>query len=63
MPRVDSKKIAGILTGEIESQKYAVGSTLPTRHALAKQFGVARGTVDSAVRELGRRGLILRLAW
>ncbi len=55
----DAKKIARILISEIESQKYAVGSTLPTRHELADKFGVARGTVDCAVRELGRRGLVV----
>lgn len=59
MIRPDAKKIARILAGEIETQKYAVGSTLPTRHDLAERFGVARGTVDSAVRELGRRGMIV----
>lgn len=55
----DSKKIASILAGEIESQKYAVGSTLPTRHELSQKFGVARGTVDCAVRELGQRGMVV----
>ena len=54
----DSKKIARILADEIESNHYAVGSALPTRYALAKQFGVARGTVDCAVRELGQRGMV-----
>lgn len=54
----DAKKIARILAGEIESSHYPIGSALPTRYALAERFGVSRGTVDSAVRELGLRGMI-----
>jgi len=54
----NSKKIARILAHEIESVKYPIGSTLPTRYALAERFGVARGTVDRAVSELCERGLV-----
>lgn len=58
MTHHNAKKIACILAGEIESQKYAIGSTLPTRHELAEKFNVARGTIDCAVRELGLRGMV-----
>ncbi len=58
MQSPDAKKIARILANEIESMKYSIGSTLPTRFVLAQRFGVARGTVDRAVRELCERGLV-----
>ncbi len=58
MKSPDAKKIARILAGEIESSHYTVGSALPTRYALAQRFGVSRGTVDSAVKELSLRGMI-----
>ncbi|MGC4952996.1 winged helix-turn-helix domain-containing protein [Actinomadura citrea] len=42
---------AAITTGELEP-----GARLPGTHALAEHFGVARQTVQNAIRNLGEEG-------
>jgi len=58
MPHVDAKEITDTLIREIDAHIHPIGSCLPTRQELAKRFGVARGTVDRAVRNLDRRGMV-----
>ena len=43
---------------KLEAGKYQIGTVLPSRTILAKQYGVARATIDNAVRNLSNRGMI-----
>jgi DNA-binding GntR family transcriptional regulator len=52
------QEIASHLAARIISGKYPVGSHLPTGPMLAEQYGVVRGTVQRALAELARDGVI-----
>src|SRR4051812_12146464 len=52
------QRILTDIVGRIDCADLVPGDYLPTRADLAKQFDVARATVDKALAELGRRGLI-----
>ncbi len=51
-------RILADITGQIERADLRPGDALPTRVDLAKQYDVARATVDKALAELSRSGLI-----
>ena len=52
------QRIVGDLEGRIERSDLRPGDLLPTRAELAREFDAARATVDKALAELSRRGLI-----
>ncbi len=52
------QRIADDLRAQIESGEYPVGSQLPSKAALKQRYQVAQNTVDGALRELIREGLI-----
>ena len=52
------QRILSDLEGRIERAELAPGDLLPTRADLAETYEVARATVDKALGELSRRGLI-----
>ena len=49
------------LTRDIRSGRYAVGAALPSETALVRRFGVSRITVQRALRDLERDGLIRKI--
>jgi len=51
-------RILADISGQIERADLRPGDALPTRMDLAKQYDVARATVDKALAELSRSGLI-----
>lgn len=51
--------IAEAIRSWIRSGKYKVGDSIATTGELAEQFGVARGTINEALRELSNQGVIL----
>ncbi len=51
--------IAETIRSWIRSGKYKVGDSIATTGELAEQFGVARGTINEALRELSSQGVIL----
>lgn len=51
-------QIAAHLKGLIQSGKFGPGDRLPTERQLGEEFGVARGTVREATRELQHQGLL-----
>jgi len=53
-----SSRILTDIAGQIDRADLRPGDVLPTRVELAKQYEVARATVDKALAELARRGLI-----
>ncbi|MEU9786150.1 GntR family transcriptional regulator [Streptomyces phaeochromogenes] len=53
-----SRRIAADLRNGIESGKYPQGSKLPSQRDLAKLYGVARNTVDEALKLLGQQGIV-----
>jgi len=53
-----SGQIAAELRNAIESGAYPPGSKLPSQRDLSRKYGVARNTVDEALKTLGRQGLI-----
>jgi DNA-binding LacI/PurR family transcriptional regulator len=52
------QRILSDIEGRIEREDLRKGDLLPTRADLAKQYDAARATVDKALAELSRRGLI-----
>lgn len=52
----DKIKIA--LTEAIDRGEFAPGSRLPSRHQLMKRFGIARATIDKALSDMARLGLV-----
>ena len=54
------QKISDELIEAIGSDKFAVGSTLPTEHELARRFNVSRGTITVALGRLEELGLVYR---
>lgn len=53
-------QLARTLLNEITSEKYPIGSYLPTELELCDQFGVSRFTVRQAMQELVQQGLLVR---
>jgi len=53
-------QLAQTLLNEIESERYPVGSLLPTEYELCDQFGVSRSTAREAVKRLVQLGLVIR---
>ena len=54
--------VAQALIDDILSGRYPVGATLPTEHALCKQFDISRHTAREAIRRLQALGLVTRRA-
>lgn len=54
------KKVAAALLGRITDRSIAAGERLPPEMELARQFGVHRGTVREALRELETNGVLKR---
>lgn len=54
--------VAEALIEDILSGRYPVGATLPTEHALCKQFDISRHTTREAIRRLQNLGLVTRRA-
>jgi 5'-deoxynucleotidase YfbR-like HD superfamily hydrolase len=57
-PRRPYAKVAGSIRAAILSGELEPGSQLPTVAQLAELFGVAKGTVDSAIRSLRDEGFV-----
>jgi GntR family transcriptional regulator, arabinose operon transcriptional repressor len=55
-----ANQAASRLREEIRGGKYAVGQRLMDEHALARQFGISRGTVRQALKVLREERLIVR---
>lgn len=55
-----STDIAGALRKQIASARFALNERLPPERLLAEQFGVARGTVREALRQLEETGFVSR---
>lgn len=55
-----SADIAGTLRKQIASARFALNERLPPERLLAEQFGVARGTVREALRQLEETGFVQR---
>jgi len=51
--------IAETIRGWIESGRYQVGDTIASIDELSTEFGVARGTIQEALRELSDRAIII----
>jgi DNA-binding GntR family transcriptional regulator len=54
------QQLAEILTHDIESGRYPVGSLLPPEKDLAEQYDMSRHTVREAIRKLADMGMIVR---
>lgn len=54
------KKVAAALLGRITDRSISAGERLPPEMELARQFGVHRGTVREALRELETNGVLKR---
>ena len=54
------QQIKNFLAGEIQAGRWREGDLVPSEHELLRQFGVARMTVNRAVRELVVEGLLRR---
>src|SRR5690349_21858161 len=52
------QQVADDLRAKISSGKYPVGDRLPTKPALMKHYGIALGTLDRAIEELRKAGLV-----
>jgi len=57
-----SSDIAGALRKQIETERFALNDRLPPERVLAERFGVARGTVREALKQLELGGLVERRA-
>lgn len=51
-------QLADLLAARIEAGEYRPGDPLPSESTLQQEYGLARGTVRSAVRLLRERGLV-----
>lgn len=58
-PQAPKFQIADDIVGAIRSGTYAAGDPLPSYKALATDYGVAIGTVQSAIAVLRERGIIV----
>ena len=58
-PQAPKFQIADDLVAAIRSGKYAPGDPLPSYKALADDYGVAIGTVQSAIAVLRERGVVV----
>lgn len=58
-PRPPYAQVADHLLLAIEAGEYPLGARLPSGRDLAKQFGVALGTVQHAVNDLKSRGVLV----
>lgn len=54
-------RVANVLTREIKSGRFPVGSFLPTEAQLGQRFDVSRITVREALRQLEELGLIVKV--
>lgn len=54
-------RVANVLTREIRSGRFPIGSFLPTEAQLGKRFEVSRITVREALRRLEEMGLIVKV--
>src|SRR6186997_3472238 len=54
------RKVASALLGRITDRSISAGERLPPEIELARQFGVHRGTVREALRELETNGVLKR---
>src|SRR6478752_7966347 len=54
------RKVAAALLGRITDRTISAGERLPPETELARQFGVHRGTVREALRELQTNGVLKR---
>lgn len=52
-------QLADLLAGMIERGELAAGQPLPSETTLRQEYGLARGTVRSAIRVLRERGLVV----
>lgn len=58
--RMTFRAIKDEITRRIGDRMWEPGGRIPSEHALAIEFGVARGTVNRALQELARAGLVER---
>jgi DNA-binding GntR family transcriptional regulator len=54
------ERVRDHLRPQIEQNKFAPGERLPTHAELAKQFRINKMTVNRAMRELARQGLVVQ---
>jgi len=59
---MNAADIAGALRRQIASARFARNDRLPPERSLAEQFGVARGTVREALKQLEQAGFVQRRA-
>ncbi|MFC7403674.1 GntR family transcriptional regulator [Georgenia alba] len=59
-PLAAHARIRGDLERAIRAGQYPAGSTIPTERVLAEQYGVSRATVQRAVTDMARAGLVVR---
>lgn len=59
---MNAADIAGALRKQIASARFAQNDRLPPERTLAEQFGVARGTVREALKQLEESGFVERRA-
>jgi GntR family uxuAB operon transcriptional repressor len=59
---MNSADIAGTLRKQIAAARYSRNDRLPPERSLAEQFGVARGTVREALKQLEEWGFVRRRA-
>lgn len=57
---MNAADIAGALRRQIASARFVQNDRLPPERALAEQFGVARGTVREALKQLEESGFVAR---
>lgn len=57
---ISSTDIAGALRKQIATARFVLNERLPPERLLAEQFGVARGTVREALRQLEETGFVSR---
>src|SRR6266540_807817 len=58
-PRPPYQQVANALRAAILTKKYAPGDQLPSGHELSKTYGVARMTIQQAIRLLRDEGLVI----
>lgn len=58
-PRPPSQQIANFLRAAILTRKLAPGDKLPSQPQLSERYGVAKATVESAIRALRDEGLVI----
>lgn len=59
---MNASKIASLLRRQISSGHFSLNEKLPPQRTLAKRFGVARGTVREALKQLEKTGFVVRRA-